>query len=57
MARRKRSLISWMILLGVLTLAAVGGYHLYNSDTGQATERVVKEAVKAGHRQAVKETE
>jgi len=55
MARRKRSFISWLILIVVLTMAVVGGYHLYNSDTGQATSRVVKEAVKAGHNQAKKE--
>lgn len=55
MARRKRSFISWMILIAVLALAVVGGYHLYNSDTGQAASRVVKEAAKAGHKQAKKE--
>jgi hypothetical protein len=48
MARRKRSLVSWAILLVVLGLAAFGGYTLYNSPTGQSAERVVKKAVKAG---------
>ena len=54
--KRRRGFFGWIVVLGVLVLAGIGGYAIYTSPTGQSASRVVEKAVKSGIDQVNHET-